>query len=273
MSHRGSRSRFAATLALTALMAGAAIALVTGGIASGSSSTAQYEYGHPAPTAAPTISGTAQVGQTLTTTQGTWTSDSNISLYAYTWGRCDTGGNSCVAIGGATTTTYTLTDADQGHTIRSYVTATNSAGTTQSSSNPTGTVAPTSTTTGKQIDASKVTLPNRLVVDKVQYSQNPIRTRTAATTMRIHVVDANLNSVQNALVFVQGVPYSRILNMPEVKTDSTGWATVSIQPGKQFPHTGYVVMFVRARVAGQNILSGASSRRLVQVTINAPSGS
>src|SRR5262249_57567290 len=131
---------------------------------------------------------------------------------------------------------------EEGHRLGSYVRGTSSGGWTQNASNPTGTVT-TSVTTGKQIDASKVVLPNRLVVDRVTYSQNPIRTRTASTTMRIHVVDANLNSVQNALVFVQGVPYSRIGNMPEVKTDSTGWATVSLVPGKQFPHTGYVVMF------------------------------
>ncbi len=265
--------RKAGSILLAALMAGAAIMLVTGGIASGSSSSAQYEYGHPAPASPPAISGTPQVGQTLTTSNGTWSSSSNITLYGYAWGRCDANGNGCVAVGGANASTYTLTGADQGDTLRSYVTATNSTGSTQAQSDPTKAVAPAAVTTGKQIDASKVTLPNRLVVDKVTYSQNPIRSRHQATTMRIHVVDSNANSVANALVFPEGVPYSRIAQMPEVRTDASGWATVQIQPGQLFPRTGYLVLFVRARVEGQDLLGGSSTRRLVQVTIGAPNGS
>lgn len=272
MSHKGSRRRFVASLALVALTVGAAVALVSGGIASGSSSTAQYEYGHPVATAVPTVSGTAQVGQTLTTSNGTWASGSNVSLYGYAWGRCDTNGNNCVAIGGANSSTYTLTDADQGHTLRSYVTATNAAGSTQSVSKPTGTVT-AGTTTGKQIDASKVVLPNRLVIDRVSYSANPIRARNSPTTMKVHVADSHQNSVQNALVFVLGVPYSRVGNMPEVRTDATGWATFQLQPTHQFPRTGYLTLFVRTHVQGQDLLGGSSTRRLVQVTIAPPNGS
>ncbi len=272
MTHHASRGRFVASVLLAALVAGAAIMLVTGGIAAGSPSTAQYEYGHPAPATSPTISGTPQVGQTLTTTNGTWTADSNITLYGYAWGRCDANGNGCVAIGGANASTYTLTDADQGHTIRSYVTATNSVGSTQTMSDPTKAVAAASVTTGKQIDASKVVLPNRLVIDKVTYSANPIRARKSPTTMKVHVSDSHQNSVGNALVFLQGVPYSRIANVTEVRTDATGWATLQLQPAQLFPRTGYLVLFVRARVDGQDLLGGTSTRRLVQVTIAAPNG-
>ncbi len=90
--------------------------------------------------------------------------------------------------------------------------------------------------------------------------------------MKIHVSDSHQNSVQNALVFLQGVPYSRIGNVPEVRTDATGWATVQLQPAQFFPRTGYLVLFVRARVDGQDMLGGTSTRRLVQVTIAAPNG-
>ncbi len=45
----------------------------------------------PALVSQPTISGTAQVGKTLTGTQGTWSSSSQI-FYAYQWQRCDSGG-------------------------------------------------------------------------------------------------------------------------------------------------------------------------------------
>ena len=63
----------------------ATLLLATGGDALGSSSAAQYEYGHPASQTAPVISGTAQVGQKLTTSNGTWSSSSTITLYGYAW--------------------------------------------------------------------------------------------------------------------------------------------------------------------------------------------
>jgi hypothetical protein len=279
MSKQAIRAR---RLPLSALLAsvvtGAAVLLLTSGIASGSSSSAQYEYGHPVPTSEPTVSGTAQVGQTLTTTNGGWTSDSNVSRYAYAWARCDTNGANCVTIGGATANTYKLVDADQGHRIRSYVNAYNSNGNTQQESNATAVVAAgtsggTTTPTGKQIAAASVQLPNRLIVDQVKYSANPIRSRKSPTVMQVHVSDSHGNSVAGAKVFVEGLPYSRVANMPETTTTTAGWATVNLVPAKFFPRTGYLVLFVRARVEGQDTLGGTSTRRLVQVTIGAPNGS
>jgi hypothetical protein len=122
--------------------------------------------------------------------------------------------------------------------------------------------------TGKQVDAKQVTPPNRLIVDSVKYSANPIRSRTTPTTMQVRITDSHQNAVQNALVFVQGLPYSRIAPMQEVRTDANGWATVQLRAGQFFPRKGYVVLFVRARVEGQDVLGGTSTRRLVQVTVN-----
>jgi len=258
---------------LASVVTGAAVLLLTSGIASGSSSSAQYEPGHPVPTAAPVVSGTPQVGQTLSTSNGEWSKDSNISRYGYSWGRCDTNGDKCVTIGGANDSKYTLVADDQGHRIRSYVTAYNTNGTTTNDSSPTSTVAaaPSTTPTGKQIAAGSVQLPNRLVVDQVKYSANPIHSRSTPTVMQVHVSDSHNNSVIGARVFVEGLPYSRIANIPETSTGSHGWATVNLTPAKFFPRTGYLVLFVRARVEGQDPLGGTSTRRLVQVTIGAPS--
>jgi len=268
MQKHHTRGRYLASIALAALVSGATVLLVTGGIAFGSSA-AEYEYATPTNTQAPVLSGPSQVNQTLTTTNGSWTSSSTISKYSYAWERCDTSGNNCAAIAGATAASYKLTTADQGHMIRSVVTATNSSGSSSAQSQPSGVI--TAMSNGV-IAAANVTLPNRLIIDKVQYSQNPIRTRTA-TTMKVHVTDSNNNSVTGALVYVEGVPYSRIANIPEVSTDSTGWATVTITPGRLFPRTGYITMFVRARIQGQDLLGASSTRRLVQVTINVPRGS
>ncbi len=261
------RVRFAASVLLAAVASGAAMLLLTtGGNAFGSSSAAQYEYGHPASQTPPAISGTAEVGQKLTTSNGTWTSSSTITLYGYSWSRCDTGGNKCATISGANGSSYTLTTDDQGHTIRANVTAVNSNGPTTATSAQTAVVA-VPFPTGKRVDAKQVTLPNRLIVGDVRYSANPIRSSVTPTQMQVRITDSHQNAVQNALVYIEGLPYSRIAAMPEVRTDANGWATVQLRPGQFFPRKGYVVLFVRARVEGQNVLGGTSSRRLVQVTV------
>ncbi len=75
----------------------------------------------PVNTAIPTISGTAQSGETLSATSGTWTGNPT-PTYTYQWQ--DDG----VDISGATSTTYLLTDTEIGGVITVEVTATNSEG-------------------------------------------------------------------------------------------------------------------------------------------------
>jgi len=74
----------------------------------------------------PTISGTAQQGQTLTEAHGTWSNSP--TSYAYQWEDCNGSGTGCVAISGATSQTYTLTSTDVGHTIVVQETAHNTGG-------------------------------------------------------------------------------------------------------------------------------------------------
>ena len=75
----------------------------------------------PTPKTPPKISGTAQVGLTLTATRGTWTG--NPTSFHFQWLRCDTTGAACAAIPGATGKSYTPTATDVGHTLRVRVTA------------------------------------------------------------------------------------------------------------------------------------------------------
>ncbi len=77
---------------LTLLAAVAVAALVVTGFSQAASP--------PVNQSLPTISGTAQVGQTLTADVGTWNGASPIT-YTYAWRRCDTNGNSCSTISGA----------------------------------------------------------------------------------------------------------------------------------------------------------------------------
>jgi len=53
----------------------------------------------PVNTAAPTISGSPVVGQTLTASSGSWSG--SLTSYAYQWQRCDSSGAACAAIAGA----------------------------------------------------------------------------------------------------------------------------------------------------------------------------
>jgi hypothetical protein len=103
----------------------------------------------PSNTALPVVSGTAQQGNTLTTSTGSWTGSP--TGYAYQWQRCDSTGSNCSTISGATSASYNLTSSDVGHTIRSVVTATNSGGSTSATSKQTGSVAaPSSVLVGNQ---------------------------------------------------------------------------------------------------------------------------
>ena len=119
--------------------------VVTGTNAAGSapatsSQTAVVAAVAPANAVAPSISGTAREGQTLTAAPGTWTGTPTIS-YGYQWRRCDAAGASCVDIGGATGSSYTLGATDIGATVRVRVTGTNAAGSASATSAPTASVA------------------------------------------------------------------------------------------------------------------------------------
>lgn len=93
----------------------------------------------PVNTAPPALSGTAQVGQSLSTTNGSWSGTTPMT-YAYQWRRCDSAGGSCSSISGATASSYALGSADVGATIRAQVTATNTAGSASASSAPSSVV-------------------------------------------------------------------------------------------------------------------------------------
>lgn len=93
----------------------------------------------PSNTASPTASGTATAGEVLTAGDGTW--DNGVTTFARQWRRCDASGASCANITGATNSSYTLVAGDIGSTIRVAITATNSAGSSTSSSSATSVVA------------------------------------------------------------------------------------------------------------------------------------
>jgi hypothetical protein len=242
----------------------------------------------PHNTAPPAISGTPTQGQTLTASTGNWSGTAPIT-YAYSWRRCDATGGSCSAISGATASTYTLTNADAGATVRIRVTATNSEGSTQSTSVPSAVIASSTTTTTTtttptppatgcpsgtgNVNVSQVSLPARLLINSVSSTPTVIGKSIQSFTLRVQVGDTcnSSQTVQGALVYVTAVPYN-MFNVPaEVSTDSSGVATVTMNRLKGFPVSSkqtLLVLFIRARKDGENLLAGISVRRLVSLTVN-----
>jgi len=80
----------------------------------------------PTNTQSPSISGTAEVGKTMTADQGTW-SGSTPMTFTFQWQRCDSL-PTCDDIAGAASSDYVITPDDVGFTLRVVVTASNSAG-------------------------------------------------------------------------------------------------------------------------------------------------
>lgn len=91
----------------------------------------------PANTVAPAVSGTAQVGQTLTVTTGTWTGTAPIT-YTYQWQY--NGNNIPSYVTGYNSSSFTIGADWYGTQMRCRVTATNSVGSTSANSNTTSAV-------------------------------------------------------------------------------------------------------------------------------------
>jgi hypothetical protein len=237
--------------------------------------------GKPAAVTRPSVSGTAQQGQTLTGSQGTWNGTQPITLSVW-WERCDQAGGSCARISGTSKTTYLVTNADVGRRLRFHVHAVNSRGAAGTSSAATAIVSagappPPALPPGAvklpdgtiSIPVTSVSLPDQLIVDRVAFAPTVLRSR-APFQARFHVVDTKGYVVRDALVYMLGVPFGRILNVPEQPTAQDGWATVNVQPTAKLPlvRGGSLVVFVRARKPGDNVLAGVSARRLVQVGVS-----
>ena len=56
------------------------------------------------------------------------------------------------------------------------------------------------------IPVSSVSLPERLVIDEVEFTPNPVKSRDAVLELRVHVVDTRGYAVRDALVFARSTP-------------------------------------------------------------------
>jgi hypothetical protein len=218
----------------------------------------------------PSITGTAQVGQTLTAQPGNWRGTDPIT-FTYQWLRCTSTGTNCVAIDGATARTYVVRTADLGRRLAVRVTATNVAGTASATSRVTAIVtAAAPPPPGGAIPIEQVNLPERLLIASVSFSPNRITSLTQRTNVTVRVTTTTGRNVRGALVFIRSTPV--VTNTPpELATANDGTVTFTIVPESDlrlFFRRGYnLQFFVRARKPGENPLAGVSTRRLVQVPL------
>jgi hypothetical protein len=193
--------------------------------------------------------------------------------FAYRWQRC---GATCADIAGATGKIYRVATADVNSRLRVIVTARNGDGAASEATPQTAVVAqptgaqrlPDGTTS---IPATSVSLPDRLVISGLQFTPSVLRSRQPFTG-RFRVTDTRGYVVRDALVLVTGLPLGWISPVQEVATGADGFATIQLLPTTRLRlvRSGSMVMFVRARKQGENVLAGVSTRRLVRLRTAAP---
>ena len=232
----------------------------------------------PTNTQPPTIGGTPEVGKTLTAREGTWTG--NPTDYDYAWRRCDPDGGSCSLISGAGERTYVLKTVDQGNTLRVVVTAQNADGRRNATSVPTAVIReaatppppPTANPCDKTpVVATELKLPELLSISGQQVSPGVIGGSTQTIVARFRITACGGKPVQGALVYVTAVPYNMFSVPPEATTGSDGWAELRMNRLRGYPATPrqqLLVMFVRGRGPGGNLLGGTSARRLVSFPVD-----
>ena len=151
-----------------ALAAAAVSIMFVTGVASGASSWGSA----PVNVTPPSISGTSEVGMTLTARYGKWRGK-NLK-YAYSWLRCDSTGRSCGALG-VSQSTYVLVSSDAGSTMRVAVTASSPYGSTVATS------AATSPVLTKTPPTTVATMPANTTLPTISGSPQQGQTLTATT--------------------------------------------------------------------------------------------
>jgi hypothetical protein len=276
--HKRNRLQRSALTAILIAVLSIAIGAIFGAAQSGSAAGGTA----PKNTTEPTISGTAQQGQSLAANHGDWSGTTPIT-YSFQWQRCNAKGQSCAGISGANESLYDVRSQDVGHTLRVKVTAKNSAGSTTATSNATNVVQaagapkPPTPATGcpsgsGPVNASDLTPPARLVIDGWTSNPTTLGKQVGTLTIRVHVSACGGRSVGNALVYAAAVPFNQFSVANETQTGSDGWATITEQQQNGYPanpgRQQLLAVFLRARKAGDNVLGGITGSRLVAFKVN-----
>ena len=222
----------------------------------------------PVNTTEPSISGTARVGSTLEANRGQWAGDQPIT-YSFAWLRCNEPGRQLQRDPGGER--HELRGEGRRHRSdaprprdraeRSWLGIGDLEPDRWSGSNqpPPGTAIPVG-----ELQAAG----DRLVVATVQFSPNPVTSRTAPITARVRVTARGGRPVSGAAVFMRATP--RVVQGQTAQTASDGWVTLTLVPNNQFPQprSGFnVQFFIKASRPGDPGLGGIAGYRLVQVRL------
>jgi len=232
----------------------------------------------PVNTAPPTVTGDASIGGALTANPGTWNGVAPIS-FKYQWLICGTDGNACHDVSGATSQSYQPSKNDVGNTIRVKVTATDSSGSTDTTSVPSALITATSTAGCPKLAAGQssvsvndVAAPARLQIDQFHLVNATAITRSMTSFgVLFHVSDTCGQPVNGALLYVAAVPFGQVTTPTEAATDASGNVTLTFNRKAGFPakaNQTLLVLFARARRSGDPALAGVSTRRLVSLRVN-----
>jgi hypothetical protein len=216
----------------------------------------------------PTITGAAEAGLTLTATRGAWSGSP--TSFSFTWSRCDSSGNACAAIAGATTRLYLVAASDIGHTLRVTVAAHNASGTGRSTSAPTPIVTPGGCPPGTgPIPIASLASPARLVIGNESISPSVTR-RTRTIHIRFQITACGGRPVQGAMVTASPIPYNQFAAVSGATVaDGTITLTETRQPG--FPvsrHQRLLAVFAHAAKPGEPPTQGVSTSRLVSFRVS-----
>ena len=229
--------------------------------------------GNTLATGAPTITGTAQVGQTLTAgTTAIMDADGLTSVsYTYQWIRVATD-NTETNISSATASTYTLVAADQGTTVKVTVSFTDDANnpetltsaataTVSAAANTLATGAPTITGTaqvGQTLTAGTTAIMDADGLTSVSYTYQWIRVATDNTETNISSATAStymLVAADQGTTVKVTVSFTDDANNPETLTSA---ATATVSAAANTLATGAPTITGTAQV-GQTLTAGTTA--------------
>ncbi|HUG65672.1 MAG TPA: hypothetical protein VMK83_10680 [Gaiellaceae bacterium] len=231
--------------------------------------------GPPVNTMQPFPRGAMVVGQVVTADPGSWTGRQSIS-FSYRWLRCNSAGGECASISGATSRNYRVSSSDVGRKLRFNVIARNALGSTTVISTESAVVTEPLPSGAIRLPSGEISIPagsvpsnHRLIVSQVQFSPNPVASRSQVITVRVRAKDTRGFVVRDALVFVRSTP--RVTTGGDRQLTTTdGWVTYQLAPNENFPQprSGFNVQyFVKAYRSGDPALAGVAAYRLVQVRL------
>ena len=120
------------------------------------------------------------------------------------------------------------------------------------------------------IPIANVSLPDRLLIDGQSIAPSVVGRSTTSISVRFRVTCKG-KPVQGALLYAEPVPFNQFSAPAEQQTGADGFATLTMNRAAGYPATSrqeLLVVFARARKAGEDVLGGVSTRRLVSFPVD-----